>query len=66
MNIKLLLLTQIVSFFLMLGTAEHLFTGITSTIIFTLSFAMFIKSSIYINKNEKHLLRDCKMKEEKY
>lgn len=60
MNIKLLLLTQIVSFFLMLGTAEHLFTGITSTIIFTLSFAMFIKSSIYINKNEKQLLRSCK------
>ena len=66
MNVKLLLFIQIASFLLMLGTAEHLFTGIISSIIFVLSFVMFARSSIYINKNEKYLLKDCKMKEEKY
>lgn len=60
MNVKLLLFIQIASFLLMLGTAEHLFTGIISSIIFVLSFVMFARSSIYINKNEKHLLRNWK------
>lgn len=66
MSVKLLLFIQIASFLLMLGTAEHLFTGIISSMIFILSFIMFARSSIYINKNEKRLLRDCKIKEEKY
>lgn len=58
MNVRLLLFTQTASFILMLGTAEHLFTGIISTIVFVSSFALFVKSSIYINKNEKWLLRN--------
>ena len=64
MSVKLLLFIQIASFLLMLGTAEHLFTGIISSIIFVLSFVMFARSSIYINKHEKRLLRSCKVEKE--
>ena len=66
MNAKILISTQLISFLTMLGTAEHLFTNIIPTIIFITSLALFAKCSIYINKNEKRLLRECKVDEEKF
>lgn len=58
MNTKILLLVQLASFILMIGTAERLFSSLTATIIFIIAIATFAKSSVYINKNEKWLLRE--------
>lgn len=55
MNAKILISLQLISFIIMLGTAEQLFMNILSTIFFLISLAVFAKCSIYINKNEKRL-----------
>ena len=56
MNAKTLLLLQLTSFVIMLGTAEMLFVNTFPTILFITSLAIFIKCSIYIGKNEKWLI----------
>lgn len=58
MNARTILLIQAISFILMLGTAEQLFTNIIPTIVFILSFVMFARCSIFINKNEKWLMKE--------
>lgn len=58
MNAKILLLLQLTSFVIMLGTAELLFVKIFPTLLFLTSLAIFIKCSIYISKNEKWLIYD--------
>lgn len=58
MNAKILITIQLTSFIIMLGTAEQLFTKTFPTILFLLSLILFAKSSIYIGKNEKWLIKD--------
>lgn len=58
MNAKTIILLQLSSLILTLGTAEHIFTNIYSTLIFTISLICFAKCSIYINENEKWLLKN--------
>ena len=58
MNAKILIALQITSFIIMLGTAESLFVKIFPSIFFFTSLIIFAKTGIYINKNEKWLIKE--------
>jgi uncharacterized membrane protein len=58
MTPQVLLLAQLAMFLTMLGTAESLFTSRMATIVFFISFFIFVRCSIYIGKNEKWLVRE--------
>jgi uncharacterized membrane protein len=49
---------QIVSFILILLTANNLLEDVSATILFTLSFCTFAHCALYINKHQKELLRE--------
>ena len=63
MNAKILISLQLTSLIVMLGTAELLFVSTIPTIVFITSLALFAKSSIYISKNSKRLLRELEKKD---
>lgn len=48
---------QILSLIIMIGTAEALFSSIAATLAFIISFVIFARCSVFINKNEKWLIR---------
>ena len=58
MNAKTLIALQITSFIIMLGTAELLFVKILPSIFFFTSLVIFANIGIYINKNEKWLIKE--------
>lgn len=60
MNAKILISLQLISFIIMLGTAEQLFSKLFPTIFFIASLVLFAKCSIYISKNEKWLIDENK------
>ena len=49
---------QIVSFILILLTANNLLEDVSATILFTLSFCTFAYCALYINRHQKELLRE--------
>jgi hypothetical protein len=50
----------------MLGSAESLFSGTIGTLVFFTALAVFAKCSIYINRNDRWLLRNIENKEQRY
>lgn len=62
MNSSILIGTQITSLFIMIGTADKLFTCHISTLMFIAALVVFIRSSIYIGENSDWLLRECQQK----
>lgn len=66
MNAKILLTLQLTSFVIMLGSAESLFSGTIGTLVFFTALAVFAKCSIYINRNDRWLLRNIEDKEQRY
>ena len=58
MKAKQLIALQLTSFIIMVGAAENLFEKILPSIIFIVSVVVFIKCSLYINRNWKRLLQE--------
>lgn len=60
MKANTLISLQLTSIIVMAGTATMLFNSAIATILFLLSFFIFIRCSIYIERNKKRLLKECK------
>ena len=58
MNPKILIGAQIAGMFIMIGTADKLFTSHVATLMFIASLAVFVRSSIYIGDNGKWILKE--------
>ncbi|MBR4065809.1 MAG: hypothetical protein IKJ97_03555 [Bacteroidaceae bacterium] len=58
MKAQTIISLQITSIIIMAGTATMIFKSDIATILFILSFIVFIRCSIYIEKNKKRLLRE--------
>jgi hypothetical protein len=56
-NATLITSLQVLSLIIMIGTAESLFSSIAATSAFIISFVIFARCSIFINKNERWLAR---------
>lgn len=58
MKATTLISLQLTALIIMAGTAAMTFRSIIATILFLTSFLVFIRCSIYIEKNKKRLLRE--------
>ncbi len=58
MKAQTIISLQITSIIIMAGTATMIFKSDIATILFILSFLVFIRCSIYIEKNKKRLLKE--------
>lgn len=58
MKATTLISLQLTALIIMAGTATMTFRSIIATILFLASFLVFIRCSIYIEKNKKRLLRE--------
>ena len=58
MKAQTIISLQITSIIIMAGTATMIFKSDIATILFILSFLVFIRCSIYIEKNKKRLLEE--------
>ena len=58
MKAQTIISLQITSIIIMAGTATMIFKSDIATILFILSFLVFIRCCIYIEKNKKRLLKE--------
>lgn len=58
MKAQTLISIQLTSLIIMAGCGPMIFKSIIATILFVSAFLIFIRCSIYIEKNCKHLLRE--------
>ena len=59
MKAPTLISLQLIAIIVMIGCGSMVFKSILATTLFVLAFFLFIRCSIYIEKNAKRLLREC-------
>lgn len=60
MKAEVLVSLQLTAIIIMLGCCTMVWKSTLATILFVLAFILFLWCSIYIEKNAKQLLRECK------
>lgn len=58
MKANTLISLQLTCLVIIAGTAAMIFKSLIATVLFFVSFLVFIRCSIYIEKNKKRLLRE--------
>lgn len=64
MKAEVLVSLQLTAIIIMIACGSMLFSSIFATILFISAFYIFIRCSIYIEKNAKRLLRECNRRKE--
>ncbi len=59
MKAEVLVSLQLTAIIIMIACGSMLFNSTIATILFISAFYIFIRCSIYIEKNAKRLLREC-------
>lgn len=64
MKAEVLVSLQLTAIIIMIACGSMLFSSTFVTILFISAFYIFIRCSIYIEKNAKRLLRECNRRKE--
>lgn len=64
MKAEVLVSLQLTAIIIMIACGSMLFNSTIATILFISAFYIFIRCSIYIEKNAKRLLRECNRRKE--
>ncbi|MBE6296233.1 MAG: hypothetical protein E7086_07005 [Bacteroidales bacterium] len=64
MKAEVLVSLQLTAIIIMIACGPMLFSSTFATILFISAFYIFIRCSIYIEKNAKRLLRECNRRKE--
>lgn len=64
MKAEVLVSLQLTAIIIMIACGPMLFSSTVATILFISAFYIFIRCSIYIEKNAKRLLRECNRRKE--